>query len=155
MPIKSVTPDISYFDFLAMICHIYQSYFQLFSLIGSGWSFWKIKKIVNLIIKAYNIVWYYYTTKIKCHTPDIFCVSPYASPILQLSYSSSLILLNYYNYCFFTTYFDFSELISLNNEKLLRFNLTYVQFSKLNLFTYTNLKNRIIFCCKIIGSQNI
>ena len=56
---------------------------------------------------------------------------------------------------FFTTYFDFSELISLNNEKLLRFNLTFVQFSKLNLFTYTNLKNRIIFCRIIIGSQNI
>jgi hypothetical protein len=37
-------------------------------------------------------------------------------------------------------YFDFSELISLNNEKLLRFNLTFVQFSKLNLFTYTNLR---------------
>ena len=46
---------------------------------------------------------------------------------------------------FFTTYFDFSELISLNNEKVLRFNLTFVQFSKLNSFTYTNLKNRIIF----------
>ena len=51
---------------------------------------------------------------------------------------------------FFTTYFDFSELISLNNEKLLRFNLTFVQFSKINLFTYTNLKNRIIFCRIII-----
>ena len=37
---------------------------------------------------------------------------------------------------FFTTYFDFSELINLNNEKLL------------NLFVYTNLKNRIIFVAK-------
>ena len=49
---------------------------------------------------------------------------------------------------FFYNIFDFSELISLNNEKLLRFNLTFVQFSKLNLFAYTNLKNRIIFVAK-------
>jgi hypothetical protein len=45
---------------------------------------------------------------------------------------------------FFTTYFDFSELISLNNEKLLRFDLTFVQFSKLNLIkieAYMNRKN--------------
>jgi hypothetical protein len=31
------------------------------------------------------------------------------------------------------------HLVNLNNEKLLRFNLTFVQFSKLNLFMYTNL----------------
>ena len=36
--LKCHTPDISYFDFLAMLCHISElfEYFQLFSFIGSG-----------------------------------------------------------------------------------------------------------------------